>query len=253
MLSLVTRQLASAFNQPLSFDISSVTNMPSMFHVRSPRALPSALIVVGPPCTLLALPPLPYALSPPCPHVAPPSMCRPVLLRQGTGGLSDANKLLIRCAWSGSALFVSRYGSEWSSLGACSPSPPSPPLPPSPPTPPLPPPTPPLPPTSPPGTFNSKSSLQDALAEWCGNPASAEAAYGHISAWDTGAVTDMSSLVYDAPCRSSFNEAIGSWDVAQVTNMYSMFGVRSGRSPIAPPHTSLPPHLQPAASARMRA
>ena len=104
-----------------------------------------------------------------------------------------------------------------------------------------------------PTSFSDKSSLQGALAEWCGNPASAEVAHGHISAWDTGAVTDMSSLVYNAPCRSSFNEAIGSWDVAQVTNMYSMFGVRSGRSPIAPPHTSLPPHLQPAASARMRA
>ena len=75
-------------------------------------------------------------------------------------------------------------------------------------------------------SFSSKSSLQGALAEWCGNPASAEAAHGHISAWDTGAVTDMSSLVYDAPCRSSFNGAIGSWDVAQVTNMGGMFLVR---------------------------
>ena len=84
-------------------------------------------------------------------------------------------------------------------------------------------------------SFSDKSSLQGAIAEWCGNPASAEAAHGHISAWDTGAVTDMSSLVYDAPCRSSFNGAIGSWDVAQVTNMEYMFRVRPGRCRIAPP------------------
>ena len=34
---LSTRQLASAFNQPLSFDTSSVTDMRGMFRVRSPR------------------------------------------------------------------------------------------------------------------------------------------------------------------------------------------------------------------------
>ena len=48
-------------------------------------------------------------------------------------------------------------------------------------------------------SFSDKSSLQGALAEWCGNPASVEAAHGNISAWDTGAVTDMSYLVYGAP------------------------------------------------------
>ena len=98
-------------------------------------------------------------------------------------------------------------------------------------------------------SFSNKSSLQGALAEWCGNPASAEAAHGLISAWDTGAVTDMSWLVYNAPCRSTFNGAIGSWDVAQVTSMESMFHVRPRRCPIAPTHTSLPPCLPPAASA----
>ena len=34
-----TRQYADAFNQPLSFDTSSVTNMLGMFSVRSARAL----------------------------------------------------------------------------------------------------------------------------------------------------------------------------------------------------------------------
>ena len=39
--SLSTRQYAPAFNQPLSFDTSSVTTMYQMFEVRSARALPS--------------------------------------------------------------------------------------------------------------------------------------------------------------------------------------------------------------------
>ena len=39
MPSVSTRQGASAFNQPLSFDTSSVTDMTSMFYVRSARAL----------------------------------------------------------------------------------------------------------------------------------------------------------------------------------------------------------------------
>ena len=37
---LSNRQGASAFNQPLSFDTSKLTNMNSMFAVRSARALP---------------------------------------------------------------------------------------------------------------------------------------------------------------------------------------------------------------------
>ena len=47
VLSLFTRQNAKAFNQPLSFDTSSVTNMLDMFMVRSARALPSSS-TVGP-------------------------------------------------------------------------------------------------------------------------------------------------------------------------------------------------------------
>ena len=41
----VTRQGASAFNQPLSFDTSSVTEMGNMFDVRSARALPATSTV----------------------------------------------------------------------------------------------------------------------------------------------------------------------------------------------------------------
>eukprot|EP00964_Phaeocystis_antarctica_P089298 scaffold56940_cov48-Phaeocystis_antarctica.AAC.1 len=59
--SLSPRQEGRALNQPLSFDTSSVTNMDSMFHVRSlrparePRSWSS-------PCTKLAPPP-PHAPS----------------------------------------------------------------------------------------------------------------------------------------------------------------------------------------------
>ena len=45
---LSTRQRASAFNQPLSFDTSSVTDMDRMFYVRSEPALPPS-IQSGPP------------------------------------------------------------------------------------------------------------------------------------------------------------------------------------------------------------
>jgi len=43
MLSLSTRQSARVFNQPLSFDTSSVTTIERMFSVRSARAPPSSL------------------------------------------------------------------------------------------------------------------------------------------------------------------------------------------------------------------
>jgi len=61
---LSTRQFASAFNQPLSWDTSMVTNMHQMFYVRSAR-------VPWPPSLESGLPPvhaaLPLAL--PLPHI----------------------------------------------------------------------------------------------------------------------------------------------------------------------------------------
>ena len=53
--TLSTRQDAYSFNQPLSFDTSSVTTMNYMFAVRSARALPQQPPQLGPPCALLAL------------------------------------------------------------------------------------------------------------------------------------------------------------------------------------------------------
>eukprot|EP00964_Phaeocystis_antarctica_P092874 scaffold59814_cov56-Phaeocystis_antarctica.AAC.2 len=55
----------------------------------------------------------------------PSIVCPPCDSRQGANSLSNANKLLIRCAWKGTSAFNSyaRYGSSWPS-GSC-PSPPS--------------------------------------------------------------------------------------------------------------------------------
>jgi len=74
--SLSTRQNARAFNQPLSFDTSKVTNMASMFRVRSARALvPNSLESGLPPC--MPLTPPPHALPPPGPRLAPHRMPLP--------------------------------------------------------------------------------------------------------------------------------------------------------------------------------
>ena len=72
---LATWQYAAAFNQPLNFDTSSVTDMNSMFGVRSARAPPSPATLRSwlPPCTRLSPPPPPPTPSrlPPTPHAAP--------------------------------------------------------------------------------------------------------------------------------------------------------------------------------------
>merc|ERR1719247_2352131 len=104
---------ASAFNQPLSFDTSGV--------VTDIQATSSGV---------------PYTYS---------GMSDTF---DGTSALSDANKLLIRCAWAGESAFDSEYGSSWVS-GTCPPPPAPPSEPPIPPSPPLlPPPAPSPPPPS---------------------------------------------------------------------------------------------------------
>ena len=101
-----------AFNQPLSFDTSKVTTMQQMFYVRSAHALAPPAFTAGPSSracrSCAAAGPL---ASRPTPHLTvhalPPT-------RQQANSLSDANKLLIRCAWGGNSAFASAgYGSSW--------------------------------------------------------------------------------------------------------------------------------------------
>merc|ERR1719149_147466 len=79
---------ASAFNQPLSFDTSSVTNMAYMFYYASAFNQP-----------------LSFDTS---------SVTNMGFMFNSANSLSDANKLLIRCAWAGTSAFASAgYGSSW--------------------------------------------------------------------------------------------------------------------------------------------
>jgi len=70
------------------------------------------------------------------------------------------------------------------------------------------------------GTPMGDGSIRVAVAAWLSDATAAEAAYGHISTWETGGVTDMSELFEDA---SSFNEDISAWDTSGVTTMVEMF------------------------------
>eukprot|EP00964_Phaeocystis_antarctica_P141701 scaffold106778_cov65-Phaeocystis_antarctica.AAC.2 len=111
-----SRQYASAFNQPLSFDTSSVTytggytGMVHMFDVRfSPFNAHTPAC-----CVRRGRPPPPS--SRPTPRLAPYAF---LPTRQDTFSLSDDNKLLIRCAWAGTSAFASAdYGSSWGP-GSC--------------------------------------------------------------------------------------------------------------------------------------
>jgi surface protein len=64
------------------------------------------------------------------------------------------------------------------------------------------------------------SNFHDAVNLWFDHQAEANATYGHISDWNTSAVTDMSSAFKG---RSNFNEDISGWDVSNVANMTQMF------------------------------
>ena len=67
--------------------------------------------------------------------------------------------------------------------------------------------------------FTTKSDLGVALVEFCANQGTAEATHGPISAWNVSAVTDMKKLIYNAPCKTTFNSDVNAWNVGQVTNM----------------------------------
>jgi surface protein len=82
----------------------------------------------------------------------------------------------------------------------------------------------------------SDSNFQTAVNLWFDNQAEANATYGHISDWNTSAVTDMSQAFLN---RTSFNEDIGNWDVSNVTSMREMFkSAASFNQPIGDWNTS---------------
>ena len=69
-----SRQGALAFNKPLSFDTSSVTDMGVMFEVRSPRALLPTNLQPSPPLRAAAVA---RRLPPPGPYTSPRTICPP--------------------------------------------------------------------------------------------------------------------------------------------------------------------------------
>ncbi len=72
-------------------------------------------------------------------------------------------------------------------------------------------------------SFSNKYELQHAVAAWCGPQASVKdeilKKYGDISAWQVGAVTDMSSVFAGQPCDPDLHE----WDMSRVVNTRYMF------------------------------
>ena len=185
---------ASAFNQPLPFETSSVTDMSQMFYQASAFNQPLSFDTSGIVTDIQAT-----CGGQPCPYSGMSGTFG------GTSALSDANKLLIRCAWAGESAFDAEYGSSWVS-GTC----PPPPAPPS------------APPLSPPPSFANDGSLGTAVQMWVNDRATALSTYGPISGWGVSAITDMRGLFSGL---SNFNEDIGSWDTSRVTNMYGMFQV----------------------------
>ena len=66
----------------------------------------------------------------------------------------------------------------------------------------------------------SDANFQTAVNSWFSDEVNATAKYGHISDWNTSAVTDMTEAFKQ---RAAFNEDISGWDTSSVTSMGSMF------------------------------
>ena len=70
------------------------------------------------------------------------------------------------------------------------------------------------------GIVRSDDDIRTAVEEWCTNRTIAIERYGHISYWDTSAVTNMAELFEN---KEDFDDDISKWDVSNVTNMVCMF------------------------------
>ena len=66
--------------------------------------------------------------------------------------------------------------------------------------------------------------FQTAVNLWFTDELNATMTYGHISDWNTSAVTDMSNAFRN---RTTFNEDIGGWDIGNVTKLSNMFYMAS--------------------------
>ena len=66
----------------------------------------------------------------------------------------------------------------------------------------------------------NNADIQTARNMCFSNRANATATYGHISYWNTSAVTSMAELFKD---KALFNEDISRWDTGKVTQMDFMF------------------------------
>ena len=65
----------------------------------------------------------------------------------------------------------------------------------------------------------TNANIKTAVDAWIANSSTATTTYGPISDWDVSAVTDMENLFK----ATNFNDDIGSWNVANVKNMFCMF------------------------------
>ena len=88
---VATRQEATAFNQPLSFDTSSVTSMDRLFLVRPPRVYHGPSVQSDPPGTLRAPPPPPPTPARLSPRVS--LLCEPRCDSAGSNGIQPAAEL----------------------------------------------------------------------------------------------------------------------------------------------------------------
>ncbi|KAH8073097.1 hypothetical protein JL721_3075 [Aureococcus anophagefferens] len=75
-----------------------------------------------------------------------------------------------------------------------------------------------------PYSFADNFEFRTAVAAWLADASAATLTYGHISTWDTSAVTDMWELFDSA---SAFDDDIGAWDTSSVTDMSYMFAIAS--------------------------